>query len=1062
MAEERKLVTILFADVAGSTELGDALDPEDMRAIMGRYYAHARQAVSDHGGTLEKFIGDAVMAIFGLPVAHGDDAERAIAAALALRNAVAADPALNGTGVVHMQLRVGVNTGEVVATSDISGGDFLITGDAVNVAARIEQHALPGEVLGGERSYLAARYGFLFDEPRRIEAKGKPLPLKVYPVSGPREQRLRERLPIVGRKADLAQLALLQARVLEERRPHLLTLVAPAGIGKTRILEEFLSQIDPAVEFQTAVARCLPYGQVLSFLPLQGMIDSLLGGTATAPVIAAALERSGYPVDEAKTLALLIRATLGGESEIAQEREAAFSAWRLLLEAGARQAPLVLIFEDIHWASETLLDLLDYLTMHCKDTPILILALSRPELLDRRPNWGGGRQNSVMLALQPLTTTQTTTLLAMVLPEWPAASLTRIAEQSGGNPFFALEIAHGLAERGVDASTTITLPDTVHEAVLARLDRLDGLSRAVIQVAAVASRVVHPRLIAALLPDASFAAIVTALDHLVARDLLIQPEAGRYNFRHILIRDVAYGLLARQERIKLHSALASWLEVTDDPPIELIAFHYREAVLLSRQSAIPAALPFPIDHAITALRKAGARAGYTGAFAEASQHYRDALALADPDLHVVINEEYGDALPGGDTAYSAYRTAFTQWQADLASEPAIGVRLTRKMTSCLWRTFIMPELSPAREQVLAEITAALELATSADLTEERHQLLITRLGYLANKTALPPKQLLAEVPPILALIEYYTDQHKEHIVSEALDAITLVYMSNGMVTEIYPLIELRLSLSQISARERFDAFSTLGAVHFVVGDYPEVIATARRALGMLRPEQSPIFLIPPVSMAMFAAYYSGDWDVLEQFVPLIESVVDQTRFDPSIAINLGDCYLMLLLVALAREDRPRIDASLATLRRVMGSIEAVQKLATAFRDNDLGDLSQSLNEWQGMMILIAMMYLNEYGIAVRPEIIARAGDARMAVDIADRACAVATALYDRDNANLAAAISAAETHHLTLYAARMWLVLADQSDDARYLASARPVLERVQDHRSLRRLQEIAARLGAL
>ncbi len=1062
MTEERKLVTILFADVAGSTELGDALDPEDVRAIMGRYYAHARQAVSHHGGTLEKFIGDAVMAIFGLPVAHGDDAERAIAAALALRDAVAADPALNGTGAIHLRLRVGVNTGEVVATSDLSGGDFLITGDAVNVAARIEQHALPGEVLGGERSYMAARYGFLFDEPRRIEAKGKPLPLKVYPVSGPREQRLRERLPIVGRKADLAQLALLQARVLEDRRPHLLTLVAPAGTGKTRILEEFLTQIDPAVEFQTAVARCLPYGQVLSFLPLQGMIDNFLGGTATTPIIAAALERSGYPVDEAETLAQLIRATLGGESEIAQDREAAFNAWRLLLEAGARQAPLVLIFEDIHWASETLLDLIDHLTMHCKDTPILILALSRPELLDRRPNWGGGRQNSVMLALQPLATAQTTALLAMVLPEWPAAALTRIAEQSGGNPFFALEIAHGLAERGVDASAATPLPDTVHEAVLARLDRLDGLSRAVIQVAAVASRVVQPKLIAALLPDVPPAAIVTALDQLIARDLLIQPEAGRYNFRHILIRDVAYGLLARQERIKLHSALASWLEATEDPPIELIAFHYREAVLLSRQSAIPSVLPFPIDHAVAALRQAGARAGYAGAFAEASQHYRDALALAEPEAHVAINEEFGDALPGGDTAYSAYRTAFTQWQADPAGDPAIGVRLTRKMTSCLWRTFIMPELSPSRAQVLAELAAALELAASAELTEERHHLLITRLGYLANTSALPPPELLAEVPPILALIEYYTDHHKEQIASEALDAITLVYMSNGMIAETYPLIELRLTLPHPSARERFDAFSTLGALHFVVGDYQEVITTARRALAMLRPEHSPIFLISTISMAMIAAYYSGDWDVLEQFVPLIESVVDQTRFDPSIAINLGDCYIMLLLVALAREDRPRIDACLATLRRVMGSLEAVQKLVTAFRDDDLGELSRSLGEWQGMMILESMMYLNEHGIAVRPEIIAKAGDPRMALDIADRARAVATALYDQDNAKLAAAISAAEGHQLTLFAARMWLVLADQSDDARYLAGARPVLARVQDHRSLRRLHEIAARLGAL
>src|SRR5579885_1344772 len=225
MPEERKLVSILFADVSGSTALGESLDPEDVRTLMRRYYEHARRVVAAHGGTIEKFIGDAVMAVFGLIQAHEDDAERALAAALALRTAVANDEILGAA----FQLRMGVNTGEVVATSDLSSGDFLVTGDTVNVTARLQQHANPGEIIAGERIFYSAQSAFLFDEPGLISVKGKSLPLRAYPLKGVREARIVNRPPFVGRKQDLMQLALLEARVIEERRPQLVSIVAPAG-----------------------------------------------------------------------------------------------------------------------------------------------------------------------------------------------------------------------------------------------------------------------------------------------------------------------------------------------------------------------------------------------------------------------------------------------------------------------------------------------------------------------------------------------------------------------------------------------------------------------------------------------------------------------------------------------------------------------------------------------------------------------------------------------------------------------------------------------------------------
>ena len=256
MPEERKLVTILFADVTGSTALGESLDPEDVRALMGRYYAHARDVVAAHGGTVEKFIGDAVMAVFGLTQAHGDDAERALAAAMALRETVANDEILGQS----FQLRIGVNTGEVVATSDPSSGDFLITGDAVNVAARLQQHTSPGEITAGERTANAAQTAFAFEEARMVEVKGKKLPLRVYPLKGVLSVRKVFRPPFVGRKSDLMQLELLKERVIEEEIPQLVSIVAPAGTGKTRLLEEFLKRIDPDEGFEVAMVIWPPSG----------------------------------------------------------------------------------------------------------------------------------------------------------------------------------------------------------------------------------------------------------------------------------------------------------------------------------------------------------------------------------------------------------------------------------------------------------------------------------------------------------------------------------------------------------------------------------------------------------------------------------------------------------------------------------------------------------------------------------------------------------------------------------------------------------------------------------
>lgn len=475
MPEERKLVTILFADVTGSTALGESLDPEDVRALMGRYYAHAQRVISQYGGTLEKFIGDAVMAIFGLPRALGNDAERALAAALALREAIATDALLAD----RLLLRMGVNTGEVMATSDPAGGDFLVTGDAVNIAARLQQAAVPGEVVVGERTAHASQAAFLFGEARLLEVKGKHQPLRVFPLTGARAVRYMGRPPLIGRSPDLLQLQLLWERAVQERRPQLVSVVAPAGTGKTRLLEEFLARLEAADGVHMATARCLPYGQPLTYWPLRGLLAGLLGSELEHPEVikqqlSAAFARGGHtPVDAAR-LAELVLTTLGVEREGVSEREGIFLAWRLLVAVCTQQAPHIVVFEDLHWASDSLLDLVEQLMHPGTQAPLLLIMLSRPELLDRRPLWGGGRRNFTALALDPLTEAQTRELVELLTDGLHQGVRERIVERCGGNPFFAIELVRGLAERGraEPAGLTLALPDTVHAAVLARLDLL--------------------------------------------------------------------------------------------------------------------------------------------------------------------------------------------------------------------------------------------------------------------------------------------------------------------------------------------------------------------------------------------------------------------------------------------------------------------------------------------------------------------------------------------------------------------------------------------------------------
>jgi class 3 adenylate cyclase/tetratricopeptide (TPR) repeat protein len=921
MPEERKLVTILFADVTGSTALGESLDPEDVRALMSRYYAHARVVVASHGGTIEKFIGDAVMAVFGLTQAHGDDAERALAAAMALRAAVANDEILGQS----FQLRIGVNTGEVVATSDQSSGDFLITGDAVNVAARLQQHTSPGEITAGERTANAARTAFVFDEPRMVEVKGKKLPLRVFPLKGVLSTRKVFRPPFVGRKADLMQLELLKERILEEEIPQLISIVAPAGTGKTRLLEEFLKRIDPDEGFEVAMVRCLPYGQTLTYWPLRGLLDGLLvGAEVTKERIQAIFTASGYKIEDASRLSDLILATLGIESDAtgAGDRESIFMAWRLLIEAFAQQSPRILVFEDLHWASDSMLDLVEHVISVRTHARLLLIVLSRPELLDRRPTWGGGRQNFTALALQPLSTKLTQDLIKQLTADFPEEVRRQIVERSGGNPFFALELVRGLNERGITSENVMldVLPDTVHAAVLARLDLLSKYERTALQVASVASRSIRPEMLRAVRDDFSDQQIDTAVSGLIERDMLVPSEGGMLTFRHILIRDVAYGTLSRAERIRLHSRIAAWLETAAgdqlDQYTEVIAYHYREAVTLGRQAAVPKPMPVETARAVRYLERAGELASHAGAFVEAESYLKDAVKLAPQSEQLRLNEKLGDCLMWGDAVVKGYSTALEGWRAEGEQGPIIGARLLRKLLVAYNRASNRPE----REELEPLWKQAGQLAELAGDEAELWRYRVAAKGWLLEKSFVRGNIDEVEAQDALATCQaaaaFFERQQDWRFLDDTLNILASFMGTVGAHSDTLAISRRRLAIPGVTTKERGDATGTMAGTYFLLGDYAQCITTIREALAALHPGEPIEYFAGATSIAMWAMYISGRWDEAPSLLNAVSQIWERLQLRPGAGVVIFDGFLTAMMLAKAREDRPMLDMATSAIERM--------------------------------------------------------------------------------------------------------------------------------------------------
>jgi class 3 adenylate cyclase len=790
--EQRRIVTVLFADLTSSTSLAEEMDPEDTRALLGGFFDTMAREIHRHGGTVEKYIGDAVMAVFGLPVAHEDDPVRAVRAALDMQTALLrfnADRKVSDPATPELQMRIGINSGDVAAAGGAAEGrDFLVTGDAVNTAARLQQMAGPGAILVGPRTYRATTGAVLYRALQPAALRGKSRLVRIWEAVGmvdasevptPRPRGVEGlRAPMVGRDVEMDLLRSVYARVTQEARPHLVTVLGAPGIGKTRLAREFVDLLLEAPEPErakvgaakaarsargtsgggrshAAVAepparkpqrplllegRCPPYGEGITYWPLAEVLRARCDispleqpESARAKLLSrmrALLAATGRSEDP-EVLAAYLGYTVGVESaerrqallpsDRMQFQEGLLRAWRTYFEALASRRGLILFIEDIHWADDALLDLLEYAAARADGVSLLLLCTARPNLLERRPDWGGGKRNYVTIALEALSPDDTERLVRELLPgaNVPDALPRGILAKAEGNPFYVEEIIRMFVDRGIlerEASggwrvapewadscevTDPGIPDTVQGVLAARLDLLSAEERDVLQHASVIGRYFWPSALVALAPHLDPERLAGLLGTLREKDLILPtdhfkssvapPDEPVYTFNHSLTREVVYGAIARARRAHEHQRVAEWLEEIaqgrEEEFAELLAQHYRQYYVQANlaRSRNEERRQAVLAKVVRYLTMAGDQAAGRHAANKAEDYFTDAAELVeeearpeDTPLRIELYMRRADArwmALRADDAWDDYRTALDLWIA-YATPVGLGESVT--------------------------------------------------------------------------------------------------------------------------------------------------------------------------------------------------------------------------------------------------------------------------------------------------------------------------------------------------------------------------------------------------
>jgi class 3 adenylate cyclase/tetratricopeptide (TPR) repeat protein len=664
--EERKTVTVLFCDLVGFTTRAERSDPEDVRELLDAYQAALRREIERFDGTVEKFIGDAVVAVFGAPVAHEDDPERAVRAALRILGTVAE---LNESRLgLELAVRIGVNTGEALvsigsaADGRISQGQGIATGDVVNTASRLQGVAPEGGIVVGELTYRATKDVIEYLDLEPVSLKGKAEPVAIWQVQAARSRQgvdidQRGSTPFLGRGHELALLRETFRRTVDESSLQLVTVTGEPGVGKSRLIWEFKSALDddPEILAFWRQGRCLPYGEGITFWALGEMVKSHAG----------ILESDGPEEAEAK-LAIAVSAVIDdarqaewvksrlsalvGLATDQVDRAESFAAWRTFLEAVTTRGPLVLVFEDVHWADDALIEFVNHLADWSTDVPILVVCTARPELYERHPDWAGGKRNATTLALSGLSDDDTARLVFALLAQvaLPAEIQAALLDRAGGNPLFAQEYVRMLLDRGIlqqrgrtlsmAPDAEIPLPETIQAAIAARLDTLTPTGKSLIHDAAVLGKVFWSGAVASI-GGVDDRAADAGLHELARKELVRRSRTStvegqvEYAFWHALIRDVAYGQIPRAARARKHELAAGWIKAVAGDRVgdvsELLAYHYERALALSAATGLEKDVEGLRARALEALELAGDRAMSLDT-SQAYELYRRALELAPP------------------------------------------------------------------------------------------------------------------------------------------------------------------------------------------------------------------------------------------------------------------------------------------------------------------------------------------------------------------------------------------------------------------------------------------------
>jgi class 3 adenylate cyclase/tetratricopeptide (TPR) repeat protein len=656
--EQRKTVTVLFCDLTGSTALGETVDPERLRALLARYFERMKEIVERHGGTVEKFIGDAVMAVFGVPVVHEDDALRAVRAAAEMRDAL---PALG------LQGRIGVMTGEVVTGTE----ERLATGDAVNVAARLEQAAQPGEVLVGAPTVVLVGGTAEFEPVEPLELKGKTERVEAHRLIVVRDApERRHETTFVGRAAELATVLRSWEQVQVERGCVLVTIVGDAGVGKSRLVVEALTSIDAHV----VRGRCLPYGEGITYFPVVEILKQL----------------GLRPTDEAASFAI---GSLLGENDAPTSADEIAWAFRKTLEQAAADRPLVVVFDDIQWGEQAFLDLIEHIALLSSGASILLLCLARPELVEQRSTW------PVTIRLEPLRDDD----VAELMPHHIAGELReKIARAAGGNPLFIGE----MLAMAADAEGEVVVPPTLRALLAARLDQLEGAERSVLERGSVEGEIFHRGAVQALAPQETH--VTPRLVALVRKEL-IRPDkallAGEdgFRFRHLLIRDAAYDALPKGVRAELHERFAAWLEARGADLVErdeVLGYHLEQACRYRIELGTP-------DDALAAaararLTAAGGRARLRSDDSAAATLLERAASLVPVgEVDVVLESDLVDALFWSGNGVAALQRANSLAQRASSTGDRVG-ELCGRIKEGTVLTSLEPEGAADRLAALAE------------------------------------------------------------------------------------------------------------------------------------------------------------------------------------------------------------------------------------------------------------------------------------------------------------------------------------------------------------------------